>query len=165
MIMITTFDPFGRDSMIYTFENTCREYPDLENKDGLKYIYFNTNGTKGGTDAIKQLLCYLRNSKIENVTDHVSHIHDYVTRVKQSAEVRDRYMTIGEIMDMSRAEGKKEGRAEGLAEGIIEILSELGNVPKQLQEQIYQADLPTLQAWLKLAVKAESLEAFISDVR
>lgn len=177
MIMITTFDPFGKDGMIYTFENTCKEYPDLENRDGLKYIYFNAGGSKGGTDAIKQLLCYLKESKIENVTNsEISHIHDYVTTVKQSAEVRDRYMTIGEIMDMSKAEGIEEGRRtgreEGLAEGtekgkklgriqsLLEILSELGDISPKLEEEIYQADLPTLQAWLKLAMKSESVDAF-----
>ena len=82
MIMITTFDPFGKGGMIYTFENTCKEYPDVENKDGLKYIYFNTTGTKGGTESIKQLLSYLKHSKIENVTNEkISHIHDYVEAV------------------------------------------------------------------------------------
>ena len=113
MIMITTFDPFGKGGMIYTFENTCKEYPDVENKDGLKYIYFNTTGTKGGTETIKQLLSYLKHSKIENVTNEkISHIHDYVEAVKQSAEVRDRYMTIGEMLDASKAEGIEIGRLE-----------------------------------------------------
>ena len=113
MIMITTFDPFGKGGMIYTFENTCKEYPDVENKDGLKYIYFNTTGTKGGTESIKQLLSYLKHSKIENVTNEkISHIHDYVEAVKQSAEVRDRYMTIGEMLDASKAEGIEIGRLE-----------------------------------------------------
>lgn len=113
MIMITTFDPFGKGGMIYTFENTCKEYPDVENKDGLKYIYFNTTGTKGGTKSIKQLLSYLKHSKIENVTNEkISHIHEYVEAVKQSAEVRDRYMTIGEMLDASKAEGIELGRLE-----------------------------------------------------
>ena len=113
MIMVTTFDPFDKGSMIYTFENTCKEYPDIENKDGLKYIYFNTIGTKGGSETIKQLLSYLKHSKIENVTsEKLLHIHNYVETVKQSAEVRNRYMTIGEMLDASKAEGIELGRLE-----------------------------------------------------
>ena len=121
MIMITTFDPFGKGSVIYTFENTCKEYPELENKDGLKYIYFNTTGTKGGTESIKQLLSYLSYSKIENVkNEKISHIHDYVKTVKQSAEVRNRYMTIGEMLDASKEEGRIEGRIQGRFEGALD---------------------------------------------
>ena len=104
MIMITTFDPFGKDSIIYTFENTCKEYPDIEYNDGLKYIYFNTSGTKGGTEAIKQLLSYLKDSKMENVTNEsTAQIHNYVTTVKQSAKVRNRFMTLGEWLDRESA--------------------------------------------------------------
>ena len=109
--------------MIYTFENTCKEYPDIENKDGLKYIYFNTTGTKGGTESIKQLLSYLKHSKIENVTNEkLSHIHDYVETVKQASEVRDRYMTIGEMLDASKEEGKAEGRIEGALDVYVSLV-------------------------------------------
>ena len=121
MIMFTTFDPFGKGSVIYTFENTCKEYPELENKDGLKYIYYNTTGTKGETESIKQLLSYLNYSKTENVkNDKISHIHDYVKTVKQSAEVRNRYMTIGEMLDASKEEGRIEGRIQGRFEGALD---------------------------------------------
>ena len=41
MVTITNYDPFGEDSMVYTFENTCKEFPELEYRDGLKFIYFN----------------------------------------------------------------------------------------------------------------------------
>lgn len=86
-------------------------------------------------------------------------------------------MTIGEIMDKSKAEGIEEGRKEGRLEGteegkklgriqsLLEILGELGEVSAELEAQIYQADLPTLQTWLKLAVKAGSLESFLSHIK
>ena len=146
MIMITTFDPFGKGGMIYTFENTCKEYPDVENKDGLKYIYFNTTGTKGGTKSIKQLLSYLKHSKIENVTNEkISHIHEYVEAVKQSAEVRDRYMTIGEMLDASRAEGRLEGSIDMcirfVKKGVItlsEAASQLGMTEEEIAEKMQE---------------------------
>ena len=161
MIMITTFDPFGKGGMIYTFENTCKEYPDVENKDGLKYIYFNTTGTKGGTESIKQLLSYLKHSKIENVTNEsILHIHDYVKAVKQSAEVRDRYMTIGEMLDASKAEGEIIGRINSL----LEILSEFGEIPEEIKKQFYEADEDTLKCWIKLAAKSSSLVEFMDKM-
>ena len=133
MIMITTFDPFGKGSVIYTFENTCKEYPDLENKDGLKYIYFNTTGTKGGTETIKQLLSYLKYSKIENVTnENISHIHDYVKTVKQAVEVRDRYMTIGEMLDASKEEWKIEGALDAYVSLVKDGILSLAEAAKRL---------------------------------
>ena len=65
MIMITTFDPFGQDSMVYTFENTCKEFPEIKYRDGLKFIYFNTTGKKCVVQAKKELLTYLNNGSIE----------------------------------------------------------------------------------------------------
>ena len=168
MIMITNFDPFGEDSMVYTFENTCKEFPHIEYRDGLKFIYFNVTGKKCVTQAKKELLTYLNDSKIESVTnDHAAHIHNYVTHVKQSAEVRERYMTIGEMMDMSKAEGLAEGLARGEQIGrknlIIGILDDLGPIPEELQIRLEAADQETLIRWTKVAARAESIQEFMEQ--
>ncbi len=67
VIMITNYDPFGYDYMMYTIQNKCKELPQLEYEDGLMFIYFNTTGTKGGNSSIKALLNFIQKSKIENV--------------------------------------------------------------------------------------------------
>ena len=119
--------------IMVTFENTCKEYPDIENKDGLKYIYFNTTGTKGGTESIKQLLSYLKHSKIENVTNEkLSHIHDYVETVKQASEVRDRYMTIGEMLDASKEEGRVEGALDVYVSLVVDGVLSLAEAAERL---------------------------------
>ncbi|MBQ8816828.1 MAG: hypothetical protein IJZ84_06075 [Lachnospiraceae bacterium] len=165
MIMITTFDPFGEDSMVYTFENICREFPHIEYRDGLKFIYFNVIGKKCVARAKKELLTYLNHSKIESVTnEHVAHIHDYVTHVKQSAEVRERYMTIGEMMDRSKAEGEQDGRKKSLVELLQEILSDWGPIPEELQAQLENGDEETLKRWTKLAARAESIQEFLEQI-
>ena len=193
MIVITNYDPFGKDSMIYTFENKCSKYPDIEYNDGLKFFYFNTAGTKDGTIAIKQLLTYLDCSKIESVTnENIVQIHNYVSDVKQSAEVKHRYMTVGEWFDRQKAivlaEGREEGRVQGLAEGLaegraegraqgraeglalgrknllLEMLAEFGEVPEKVQGLINEADDETLKLWIKIAVKADSLEDFTNQI-
>ena len=106
----------------------------------------------------KELLTYFNHSKIENIAnEHVAHIHDYVTHVKQSAEVRERYMTIGEMMDRSKAEGERLGRIKSL----FNILEDFGEVPKELQMQIENADEAMLIKWTKLAARAESMQEFL----
>ena len=138
MIVITNYDPFGEGSMIYTFENVCRKYPEITYEDGLKFIYFNTSGTKDGTTAIKQLLTYLDCSKIECVTnENIAQIHNYVSDVKYSAEVKYRFMTLGEWMDrqteIMRAEVQAEVRAEVQAEIRAEMAQEM--VKKMLRKR------------------------------
>lgn len=39
------YDPFGKDYLMYRFQNRCLELPDLDYPDRLMYIYFNTSGT------------------------------------------------------------------------------------------------------------------------
>ena len=177
MIVITNYDPFGEDSMIYTFENVCRKYPDIRYEDGLKFIYFNTSGTKDGTTAIKQLLTYLDCSKIECVTnENIAQIHNYVSDVKYSAEVKHRFMTVGEWFDrhqaIAEAEGREKGLAEGLAEGraegrtegrmeaLLDILSDMGPIPQEIYKCLEDKDEETIRRWIKVAAKAESIEAF-----
>lgn len=107
-------------------------------KDGLKYIYFYTKGTKGGNEEIKALLSYLRHSIIENVTDDATQsIHDSVEKIKHSAEVRGKYMTIGEIMDYNKAVGRAEGICEALCllgwsdEEIIQKLIDMCGISRE----------------------------------
>ena len=40
VITILPYDPFGQDFMVYRFQNMCRELPELDYPDGLRYIYF-----------------------------------------------------------------------------------------------------------------------------
>lgn len=52
-------------------------------------------------------------------------------------------------------------RQAGKAESIIELLEELGPVPEELRKKIMkERDAETLKGWLKLAVKAASVEDF-----
>lgn len=68
-----------------------------------------------------------------------------------------------------RAEGRKEGRTEGRIEGklqgqtqsILLLLSELGDLPSDLQEQITgETDSAVLEIWLRAAAHATSIEDF-----
>ena len=43
--MFLPYAPFGKDYLMYRFQNRCLELPDLDYPDRLMYIYFNTSGT------------------------------------------------------------------------------------------------------------------------
>lgn len=155
--MITSYDPFGYDYMMYTIHNKCDELPDMEYNDGLKYIYFYTKGRKGGSKEIKALLNYLQRSIIENVTDEATQsIHNSVEKIRHSAEVRGKYMTVGEIMDYNQLLGQLDV--------FISILSDLGEVPEELIERAEALDKESLKAWIKLASNVSSVEEFSEKI-
>ena len=182
MIMIMDYDLFGKDNMMYVFENVCREFPDIEYNDGLKFIYFNINGKNGGTKTIKQLLSYLNNSKIESVTNEtIGRIHNYVSSVKESAEVREHYMTWDEWVEREVQAGLEEAVKEAVEgaikeavedtkkqanrEVLLDILSDKGEVPAEIQSCINEADLASLKQWARIAAKVDSIEAFADEIQ
>lgn len=171
VITITNYDPFGCDYMMYTVENQCKELPELEYEDGLKFIYFNTIGTKGGNSSIKKLLNYIQDSTINNVTDEATQkLHECISKVKVLPEVRSSYMTLEEKIFYERLEAKDEGREEGKIEGkmesIFELLEEIGVVSDELRESVSKEnDLDKIRKWLKLAAKVESIEEFVEKMK
>lgn len=76
------------------------------------------------------------NQAIEHVTnDDISHIHSYVTTVKQSEKGRDDYVTLGDLMDKH-----------------AEI-----SYAKTL-------DKDTLKEWTKLAAKSDTMQDFLKSI-
>ena len=65
IVNITNYDPFGDDQMVYTFQKRCIEAPELVYNDGVTSLYFNTTGTKGGSEELKNFLEYLEKSEPE----------------------------------------------------------------------------------------------------
>ena len=117
VITITNFDIFREDYMLYTFKNSCEEVPDLKYDDGLKFIYFNTKGHKGGSKSIENLLRYIQNSTDNNVVDeNTKELSGYVREVKSGEAFKEAFMTIGDHLDREREEGRLEGRIEGREE-------------------------------------------------
>lgn len=162
VITITDYDPFGYDYMMYTVRNQCQEIPNLEYEDGLFFIYFNTTGTKGGNSSIKSLLNFIQNSKINNVTDEITHrLHNCISKVKISPELREAYMRWEEKLFYERLDGKIEGKIEI----ILDCLVELGTVSEELKEQLLkETDLEKIKAWVKLSMKVNSIEEFIEKM-
>ena len=111
VITITNFDIFREDYMLYTFKNSCEEVPDLKYDDGLKFIYFNTKGHKGGSKSIENLLRYIQSSTDNNVVDeNTKELSGYVREVKSGEAFKEAFMTIGDHLDWEREEGREEER-------------------------------------------------------
>lgn len=158
IITILPYDPFGENYMMYQIINQCLEVPGLEYKDGLRYIYFNTTGKKGGSPAIRELLQYFQNSTETNArSERLQRIHEHVKKVKVLPEVREEFMRLDDIIYYEREEAD-QNRA---VQDILELLENCGEVSEELKNKIkVQTDKETLRRWHKLAARAESLEEF-----
>ena len=162
IITILPYDPFGENYMMYQIINQCLEVPGLEYKDGLRYIYFNTTGKKGGSPAIRELLQYFQNSTETNArSERLQRIHEHVKKVKVLPEVREEFMRLDDIIYYEREEAAEKADQNRAVEYILELLEDCGEVSEELKNRIKaQTDKETLRRWHKLAAKVESLEEF-----
>ncbi|MDO4334161.1 MAG: hypothetical protein Q4C58_15965 [Eubacteriales bacterium] len=146
--------------MMYSIRNKCEEVPEMEYEDGLRFYYFYTDGTKGGSDRIRKLLRYLKDSREENATDEATkEIHSYVKQVKIQPEVKLAYMRYEEIIYYERKEAAEEAAKEAVEkateEAIKNIISVCRNLnvtqetaAKQLAEK-YSLSLPEAEEKVK----------------
>ena len=158
VITITDYDFFGKEHMVYTFRNQCRELPELTYDDGLEFIYFYTNGTLGGCESIKNMLRYIRNSNKTNVSDEATReLHGYVSQLKVDPDVKVGFMKFEEIIYYERREAAQEAKRQF----ILELLEEYGTVPDAIKERLEQeTNEKVLDKWHKLAIKSCSVEEF-----
>lgn len=114
VIMITSYDPFDEDHMIYTVRNKCEELPDLPYDDGARTIYLYTKGTKGNpSQQLRDLLHYMEHTTVENAgNESLKKVQELVDKVKYDGEVSIAFMKIFEREEMLREEGREEGRRE-----------------------------------------------------
>ena len=93
-------------------------------------------------------------------SERIRKIHSFVQKIRSSEEMGVKYMQAWEEKVLEREEGR-EGILLGTGRSIEELLKELGPVPEKLHKRILEEkDLDTLNAWLKLAARASSVEDF-----
>lgn len=159
VIFITTYDPFGRNRMVYTIKNSCVEEPDLPYEDGAMTIFLYTKGTEGKPpEELVQLAQYMENSTAGNAkSEDLARLHEMVTKVKADREVGLAYMKAVEIEKRIRA----EGQAERQAEDVLVLLGRKGIVPSDVECAIRaQTDAEVLTEWLLLAADAKTVGEF-----
>ncbi len=124
-IWILPYDPFGDNRMLYTIKNIVVENNHLMYNDGVTKIFLYTKGTKGGSKELKELLTFMENTISANAVDEeLANIQQIVDKVKARSDIKERYMTLQEVIDYEKRdsyeEGVEIGRAEGIAVGIIQ---------------------------------------------
>ena len=80
IIMILTYDPFGRNRMVYTVKNTCVEVPELSYEDGARNLFLYCMGTEGNpSEELRSLLQYIRDTREENAfNERLKKLHQVV---------------------------------------------------------------------------------------
>ncbi len=162
IIFITQDDIFEQDLAKYTFTEQCEEIKGLHLEDGTTKIFLNMC-SKNGRDDLVSLLQYMKESSLSNpeiiVKDsRIEKLAEVVEEVKQSEEWEAVKMS---IYSMGIDRGKDLGRIEGKIEDILDLLEELGPIPEELRTCILnQKKEVVLKQWLKMASRAESIEAF-----
>ena len=166
VILITNYDIFKKDYMMYTFRQTCQEQPNIKYEDGLRIMYFNTVGKKGGSTEIENVLRYLQNSrKAMAVDDTTRELDEYIASVRKNAELKGAYMTVGEWVDYERKQEREETTARvtlstRLAD-ILELLEDKGEVSEELKNRIMsESDMEKIKYLHKLAAKSNSIDEF-----
>ena len=116
-IWILPYDPFGLDYMLYSVKNVLEEFPKIEYNDGVRKLFLYTGGTKGGTDALKNLLNYIQSSIEENaVDDDLKRLHSNVERLRSSKEIGVKYMQMQEVIKYKVEEELEEAVKEAIEE-------------------------------------------------
>jgi len=110
VLIITPYDPFTRNRMIYTIQNQCVEEPDMPYEDGAKTIFFYTKGERGEvSEELRQFLHYMEHTTPEYaVNESLKRIQRMVEIVKTDEEVSRNYMRIFDYEEIAREEGRKE---------------------------------------------------------
>ena len=129
IVVICGFDLFGYGLYRYTFDNRCKEVPDLVMGDECQKIILNTKGKNDHEveKALVDFLHYVEKSSDENVPEdcdeRLKHLHKKIHKIKMSEEMGVSYMKMEERDRLIRDEGLRRGRAEGRAEGKAELIS------------------------------------------
>ena len=129
IIFICTSDPFGKGFYRYTYENVCREAPELALRDEAYKLFFNTNGTTGDiSPKLREMLTYMRDTRAYPINEKadplVKRIHQATESAKMSDEWRRVYVMY--IMDQQDAEARGEARGEDKSrrEMVLSMLKE-----------------------------------------
>lgn len=121
IVFICNFDPFGRGLYRYTFEPRCLE-ADFPLEDGTKRIFLSTKGTNE-EDVSGELISFLRyvtdstDACIERTKEEkLGKIHKRVKALKQNRELEEKYMNIGEWLQIEHRQAYKEAYEKAMAQ-------------------------------------------------
>lgn len=136
VIFICLEDVFGKNRHIYTFENICREDPEIKLRDGAIKIFLNAKSNRNDVSSeLRAFLDYLGGKKSED--EYVQKLEKAVREAKHNRKWRHEYMTLlmrdQENQEIGEERGRREGRLEGRREGQLE--GELRKLVSQIRKK------------------------------
>ena len=113
VIFICTYDLFGKNACVYTFENRCCEVGGLCLDDGTMKVFLNAEGdTSKLTPELRDFLDYVAGRRIHGKL--VAKIDEEVRKARKHEEWRTEYMTFEMLQREKYKEGKREERMEAI---------------------------------------------------
>lgn len=112
VIFICTFDFFGDDRSVYTFESVCLENAEIKLEGKRSTIFVNIGGNrKGLPEELKKLLDYFKTGIPTDA--YTESLQEDVEKNRRDDEWRDNYMTFEMIMEEKKQEGEAIGKIKG----------------------------------------------------
>ena len=112
VIFICTFDPFGDNLPIYTFENRCAQNLNKALQDGTQKIFLNTTAKVPVLEnELKAFYTYI--SKGQASSHFTAQLESKIATLKENHREAKHYMTLTTRMMEQKQEGIDIGRAEG----------------------------------------------------
>ncbi len=157
LIMIMTFDLFGKGKYRYTFQAQCEEIPGLYLEDGAVRIFLNTHGTNDAevSPELIEFLHYLEHTTddVANVSksNRIRKIHNRVRRVRTNEEIGVKYMQAWEEKYYDRQDALEEGREEGREEGKRDMALRFFEMGLPLEKIALAADvdIAVIKEWVE----------------
>ena len=124
VIIISSFDPYGKKRFCYQFANTCETVPGLALNDGGKRIFLNTKGKddENVSEELKWMLRYFEETTDEiaaaSGSRRIQRMNEIVKEIKASAEFDRKARARLEDLAEARAESHAEGLNEGVSVGV-----------------------------------------------
>lgn len=112
-ILIAPFDFFGRGLYRYTFEEVCRECPDLRLDDGAVRVFINTKGTnrEAFSQEFLDFMEYLSNTTDEEAehtgSRKIKRIHERICQIRRSEKAGVKYMQRWEELAYAKEDGEQ----------------------------------------------------------
>ncbi len=160
IIVICGFDQYGYGKYRYTFENRCKEIPDLTMGDECTKIILNTKGTNDDEveKSLVDFLHYVDNSSEENVPDdcdeRLKHLHKKIYEIKSNEQMGVSYMKMEERDRLIREEGEMKGEIKGEIKAIVSIVRRMLKNGYDINKAADDFDLD--KKYVKMAVDAIS---------
>ena len=141
IVIICGFDLFGLGKYRYTFENRCREAPELVLGDECEKIILNTRG-KNDAEVEQPLIDFLHyieqgdDMEIpEECDERLKHLHEKIQDIKRSAQMEATYMRMEERDRLIRESGEIKGEMKRLIQQVCKKLAK-SKTPEEIVEEL-----------------------------